>query len=79
MDRDLPQAASALARRPGLWGTAARAGVRHLPRRGRGARAAEPWLRFRIETAYGRERSTPTGADLVTWLRWLRSWPRARG
>ena len=43
------------------------------------ARTAEPWLRFRMETAYGRERSTPTGADLVTWLRWLRSWPRARG
>ncbi len=72
------EAASALVRRPGLWGTAAAAGVRHLPRRATRPRDAEAWLRFRMETAYGRERAVPTAHDLVTWLRWARSWPRVK-
>lgn len=74
-DPELRQAATAVARHPGLWGTAVAAGARHLPRRGR---SAEPWVRFRLETAYGRERSVPTRDDLVTWLRWARAWPRSR-
>ncbi|HMJ74941.1 MAG TPA: hypothetical protein VK507_03160 [Iamia sp.] len=78
MDRDLRDATAALVRRPSLWGAAAAAGVRHLPRRITRPRSAEPWLRFRMETAYGRERSVPTGGDVVTWLRWVRAWPRAR-
>lgn len=78
MDRDGREAATALVRRPGLWAAAATAGVRHLPRRLAHPRDAEAWLRFRMETAYGRERSVPTGHDLVTWLRWVRAWPRAR-
>lgn len=78
MDRELREPASALVRQPGLWVAAAAAGVRHLPRRPTRPRTAEPWLRFRMETAYGRERSTPTGHDLVTWLRWARAWPRVR-
>ncbi|HEX7132707.1 MAG TPA: hypothetical protein VF228_09030 [Iamia sp.] len=78
MDRDVTEAASALVRRPGLWGAAAAAGARHLPRRLTRPRSAAPWLRFRMETAYGRERRVPTGPDVVTWLRWVRAWPRAR-
>lgn len=78
MDRDLRAAASALVRRPGLWGAAAAAGARHVPRHPTRPRDAEAWLRFRMETAYGRERSVPTGSDVVTWLRWVRAWPRVR-
>ncbi len=78
MDRDVRDAASALVRRPRLWGAAAAAGVRHVPRRPTRPRDAEAWLRFRLETAYGRERSVPTGSDVVTWLRWVRAWPRVR-
>ncbi len=74
-DPDLRRAAAAVARRPSLWATAVVAGARHVPRRGR---SAGPWLRFRLETAYGRERTVPTADDLVTWLRWARAWPRAR-
>lgn len=78
MDRDGRDAASALVRRPGLWAAATTAGVRHLPRRRLHPRDAEAWLRFRMETAYGRERDMPTGHDVVTWLRWVRAWPRVR-
>jgi hypothetical protein len=78
VDQDTRAAASALVRRPALWGTAAAAGLRHLPRRPTRPRSAEPWIRFRMETAYGRERSTPTAHDLVTWLRWARAWPKVR-
>ncbi|CAN5513093.1 hypothetical protein BH24ACT4_BH24ACT4_26190 [soil metagenome] len=79
-DPDLRRSAVALARRPSLWPSAAVAAGRHLPtewwRGPASVRAAAPWLRFRLETAYGTERTSPTAADLVTWLRWLRSWPR---
>ncbi|HYI61826.1 MAG TPA: hypothetical protein VEW93_08490 [Acidimicrobiales bacterium] len=69
----------AVARRPWLWAAAAGAVARHAPRRWwRGPRAAAPWLRFRLETAYGAERARPAAGDLVTWLRWCRAWPRAR-
>lgn len=78
MDPDLREVASALVRRPDLWAAATVAGVRHLPRRWTRPRSAEPWLRFRMETAYGSDRATPTGPDLVTWLRWARAWPRVR-
>lgn len=74
-DPEARAAAVELARRPVLWPTAVAAGARHLPRPGR---SAGPWLRFRMETAYGRERSLPTGDDLVTWLAWARAWPRSR-
>lgn len=80
--RDVGAALRALVRRPGLWAAAVAAAVRHLPRRWwRGPAAvgaAGPWLRFRLETSYGAERSSPTPGDLVTWLRWVRAWPRAR-
>lgn len=73
----------AVARRPSLWPVGITEAVRHLPdgwwRGPDAARSAVPWLRFRLETAYGSERSTPTAEDLVTWLRWVRAWPRPRG
>jgi hypothetical protein len=80
---ELMAAGRAVLRRPALWPTAVAAGARLLPARwwrGReAAAAAEPWLRFRIETAYGAERGTPTPEDVVTFLRWLREWPPGRG
>lgn len=81
-DPDLRPVAAALARHPLLWPAGAATAVRHLPdgwwRSAAARRRAVPWLRFRLETAYGAERATPTGDDLVTWLRWARAWPRAR-
>ncbi len=69
--------------RPALWPTAVAAGARLLPARWwtgrRAAAAATPWLRFRVETAYGAERTTPAPADVITFLRWLREWPPGRG
>lgn len=68
-----------VARRPQLWPAAVGAAARHRPHRWwRRPGAAAPWLRFRLETAYGAERARPTRDDLVTWLRWCRAWPRAR-
>lgn len=60
---------------PSLWVAGAVAGARLVPRR---RRSPAPWLRFRVETAYGAERRTPTPHDLLTWLRWVRAWPRVR-
>ncbi len=31
------------------------------------------YLRFRMQTAYGAERTAPTGHDLVTYLRWCKA------
>ena len=73
--RDELAVVTAVARRPRLWPTAVVAGARLVPRRGR---SAGPWVRFRLETAYGPGRAVPTAADVVTWLRWARAWPRAR-
>lgn len=81
-DHELRDAAVELARRPALWPAALGAAARHLPdgwwRSPEAVRAAVPWLRFRLETAYGSERTTPTSDDVVTYLAWLRSWPRRR-
>jgi len=73
--------ATAVAGRPVLWPTLVRAAAAFRPRRwwNRDAvRRATPWVRFRMETAYGTDRAVPTAADVVTWLRWLRAWPRSR-
>jgi len=79
---ELIAAGRAVVTRPALWPSAVAAGARHLPTRWwtgrRAAAGAEPWLRFRIETAYGTERATPTPDDVVTYLRWLRDWRPGR-
>lgn len=81
MDPEARELATAVARRPSLWATVARAGMLHRPRRWWSRDTVQrttPWLRFRMETAYGTERAVPTGSDAVTWLRWLRAWPSVR-
>lgn len=71
----------AVAAAPTLWAPAIVAARRHLPRgwwRGGGLREADPWLRFRLETAYGASAAAPSAEDAVTWLRWCRAWPRVQ-
>ncbi len=34
------------------------------------------YLRFRMATAYGSASRSPSGADVVSWLRWCRAWRR---
>ncbi|MCU4183698.1 hypothetical protein K6U06_04950 [Acidiferrimicrobium sp. IK] len=79
-------AAAALVRRPDLWVTAARVGLR-LARPGWWRRwPPRPWpdagyLRFRMETMYGSSGAPAvmSGEDLVGYLEWCRRLPgRAR-
>ena len=70
--------AGALARRPGLWPTAARQAVRLVPR-GWWRRAPflpvpdAGWLRFRLEAQYGEDGTGPVRPeDLVAFLEWCR-------
>ncbi|MEZ5380890.1 MAG: hypothetical protein R2754_03740 [Microthrixaceae bacterium] len=64
------RAALAVATRPDLWPTAARAAVRFRPRPGG---RPGPYLRFRTETQYGGSgRRAPDPADAVAYLEWLR-------
>jgi hypothetical protein len=72
---------AALARRPDLWPTAVRVGVRLAPRRW-WARwphlplPAADYLRFRLVTARGGSGDGPADpADLVAYLEWCRAWP----
>jgi hypothetical protein len=71
----------ALARRPDLWLTAARAGRSMV---GRGWWRHRPflplpdpgWLHFRLVTAYGGDGLTPLRPhDVITWLDWCRRFP----
>lgn len=82
--RTAGRVAAAVAVRPRLWPAAARAA---------GTLAPSGWwrrppflplpdrsyLRFRLVTAYGGDGTTsPDPHDVVTWLTWLRSFPRPR-
>jgi hypothetical protein len=83
----LPKGAvGAVLRRPGLWVTAVRQGLRlaepgwwrrrpHLPL------PSPEYLRFRMITAYGGTGSAEqaTGEDLVAYLEWCRAWPEVAG
>jgi hypothetical protein len=77
----LPSVRAVLAR-PVLWPTALRQ-LFVLARRGWWHRwpplpLPEPaYLRFRLLTAYGRTDADPDPADLISYLRWCRSWRRA--
>jgi hypothetical protein len=75
-------AVRALARRPALWPTALRA-ARSMTPAGWWRRPPflplpdRDYLRFRLVTAYGGDGSRPPHPDdVVTWLTWLRSFPR---
>ncbi len=69
--------ATAVIRRPALWATAA-VQVRRLARPGWWRQRPflpvpdAAYLRFRLETQYGNDRS-PEPADVVTYLRWCRA------
>jgi hypothetical protein len=73
--------ASAVLRRPGLWGPAV-AAIRRLAAPGWWRRS--PYLplpdgrlwAFRMVTAYGRPDAAPDPADVVSYLRWTRSFSR---
>jgi hypothetical protein len=68
--------ASAVARRPDLWATAA-GQIRRLASPGWWRRRPflplpdADYLRFRLETQYGSDRA-PEPADVVTYLHWCR-------
>ena len=69
--------AAAVARRPGLWPTAARQARRLAPDRWWRRRPFLPvpdraWLQFRNETQYGDADRRPDPADVLTWLHWCR-------
>jgi hypothetical protein len=69
-------------RRPRLWPTAARQFRRMTPRRWWRQRPFLPlpdaeYVRFRMETAYGRHGS-PHVSDVVTYLEWCRAGERTR-
>jgi hypothetical protein len=83
MQQGWAPAALAVARRPSLWGVAARQ-VLVLARPGWWRRPPflpmpdAVYLRFRLQTAYGDTGvQPPTADDLVTYLRWCREYPRA--
>ena len=72
----------ALARTPGLWPTAVRQTlVLAAPgwwRRWPPVPRPDPgYLRFRLQTAYGEGERDPAPEDVVTYLRWVRSWRAA--
>jgi hypothetical protein len=77
------QCGSAVLRRPDLWSTAARQGVRSV-RPHWWTRAPfvpypdRDYVRFRLETAYG-EHAAPRAADVVRYLEWCRSAATAGG
>lgn len=78
--RGWPRVVAAVVLRPGLWVTALRQ-ILVLARPGWWRR--RPWLplpdpdylAFRLVTAYGDPGRPPEPADVVTYLRWCRSWP----
>jgi hypothetical protein len=80
--RDWALAALAVARRPSLWGTAARQSVVLARPRWWRRRPYLPvpdpeYLRFRMLTAYGDPGHPPEADDLVAYLHWCREFPRA--
>lgn len=78
-----PAVGVAVARRPGLWVTAARQARRLAPDRWWRRSPFLPlpdraWLRFRSETQYGDPERAPDPDDVVTWLQWARRREAAR-
>lgn len=72
-------AGGALLRRPDLWWSAIRAGVRHAPRRWWASAPHLPvpdsaWMGFRYETAVGRSDGRPTPGQVIEYLEWSRAW-----
>ena len=73
---------AAVATRPRLWLTAARAMRRLIPSRWWTRPPFLPvphrdYVRFRLLTAVGGDGSAAAPADLIQWLEWCRQWPAA--
>jgi hypothetical protein len=70
----------AVLRRPDLWSTALRQGITLVPLDWRTSHRPLPdrsYLQFRSLTQYGQPDQVPTGADVVSYLAWCRSWHRS--
>lgn len=77
MLRSALAAGSALARRPAIWPTAARAAIALVPRRWWARWPPLPlpdaeWMRFRWETAFGAPDRRAEPGELIDWLEWCR-------
>ena len=74
-------AITAVVRRPRLWATGFRQ-MRRLAAPGWWHRwpflpvPPPAYLRFRLQTAYGHQRTTIAPDDLVTYLHWCRTFPK---
>jgi hypothetical protein len=69
----------AVLRRPDLWSTAVRQILTLVPRNWRSSHRPLPdksYVQFRSLTQYGSPDQVPTGADVVSYLSWCRSWHR---
>jgi hypothetical protein len=69
--------AASLAARPGLWATAVKQYVRHLPRGWFRRFPFLPlpdreWVRFRLEMAYGDPHARIRPEDLIQYLEWVK-------
>ena len=72
----LARAGAAVARRPGLWPVAVRqAALLRAPGR---LTPAPDYLAFRLVTQYGAADARPSGADVVSYLRWCRQFRALR-
>ena len=81
VDAPLTPLLIAVARRPALWGTALIGLFALAPRGWWRRRPYLPvpdgdYLRFRMETMYGRADAEPEPGDVVTYLEWCRSMRR---
>ncbi|MEE9414073.1 MAG: hypothetical protein V3V01_02240 [Acidimicrobiales bacterium] len=70
-----------LLRRPALWSTAVRQLFALAPnkwwRRAPFLPIPDPaYLDFRMQTAYGDSEAGPMPDDVVTYLRWVKVWPK---
>ena len=73
----------AVVRRPGLWGTAVRQGIRMAPsgwwrRRPFLPLPSADYLHFRTLTQYGQTDRPPTSGDVLDYLAWCKEWDRQR-
>jgi hypothetical protein len=71
----------AIARRPSLWPTAIRQGLRLVPSRWWTQAPYLPlpsrsYLEFRTVTQYGDSSHRPEPEDVLNYLRWCRDWQR---
>ncbi|MEO5973875.1 MAG: hypothetical protein ABIQ38_01540 [Ilumatobacteraceae bacterium] len=82
--RDFLRLCKAIAKRPGLWRTAVRQGLRFARRDWWRTLPFLPlpspaYLEFRAITHYGNPKATPVIADVLDYLEWCRDWDSTGG